>query len=80
MKLNSINGPGDINRLEQSIDKYKTAKSTISQDIATNQKDESEKMDRSGNQDTPVKPGQQDFFGTNKSGQRDKSRPENLSV
>ena len=42
--------------------------------------DESEKIDRSGNQDTPVKPGQQDFLGTNQSGHRDKPRPENLSV
>ena len=74
MKLNTIN------RLEQSVDKYRTAKSTINQDIATNQKDESEKIDKSGNQDTPVKPGQQDFLGTNQSGHRDKSRPENLSV
>jgi hypothetical protein len=70
----------NINKLQQSIDKYKTAKSTINKDIATNQKDESEKINRSGNQDTPVKPDQQDFLGTNPSGQRDKLRPTNLSI
>ncbi|MCK9281684.1 MAG: hypothetical protein M0P71_13745 [Melioribacteraceae bacterium] len=69
----------NINKFQQSIDKYKTAKSTINKDIATNQKDESEKIDRSGNQDTPVGADKQDFLGTNSSGQRDKSRPENLS-
>lgn len=80
MKLSAINGPDTINRIQQSVDKYKTAKSTINKDIATNQKDESEKIDRSGNQDTPVKPGQQDFLGTNISGSRDKSKPGNLST
>lgn len=75
----AVNTTDTFDKLQQSINKYTTAKSVINKDIGTDERDKTGVIDKSGNQDTPVKSGQQSLLGTNQSGKRDKPQPPNLN-
>lgn len=80
MKLNALNED-----LADAMSKYTSAKGegNLNKDNAeagiakSETTDEPEVGDRSGTQDSPVKPEHEEFLGTNRLGRRDKTTPNN---